>query len=132
MVFTAKIEQMFTHRPNSYVPRDTTANLLNLDRLRRTHPDVLNHTHHFTMGLITAPIRSIMSFFGVIGPMASLGFLILRITADQVVEIVAGASAAPWTWPINEQWIDIGHKAVFATIVGYLTDKFVRGVDWFN
>lgn len=132
MVLSSKLEQVFTNRPNSYVPRDTSANLLGLQHLRRAHPDLLNHTHHFGMALLTAPLRAVMSFYGVIGPVASLGFLLVRIATGQVFEISAGASAMPWTWPINEQWIDVGHKAIFATVVGYITDKFVRGVDWFN
>lgn len=84
------------------------------------------------MGIVTAPIRAIMSYYGVIGPVASLMFLPLRIAADQLVEIPQGASSLPWTWPINEQWIDIGHKAVFAFLTGYLTDYDVRGIEWFN
>ena len=84
------------------------------------------------MALIAAPIRATMSYYGVIGPMASLMFLPLRIAIDQAIEISQGTSAMPWTWPINEQWVDMGHKAIFAFVTGYLTDLYVRGVDWFN
>jgi hypothetical protein len=41
-------------------------------------------------------------------------------------------SNLPWTWPINEQVIDILHKGVYALVTGYITDRVVRGVDWFN
>ncbi|KAJ9640110.1 hypothetical protein H2201_009250 [Coniosporium apollinis] len=130
MLFSSKIEQLFTHRPNSYVPGHTIGNLLNLPRDR--HPDILNHVHHFGMGIVTAPIRSIMSYYGIIGPFASFVFTGIRVLADQIVENTAGTSAAPWTWPINEQVIDLAHKGFFALIVGYITDKMVRGVTWFN
>lgn len=51
---------------------------------------------------------------------------------DQAVETTAGVSSFPWTWPINEQVIDVVHKGVYALVVGYMCDKMVRGVDWFN
>ncbi|KAF2203779.1 hypothetical protein GQ43DRAFT_469652 [Delitschia confertaspora ATCC 74209] len=130
MLVSSKIEQIFTNRPNSYVPGHTTGNLLGLSRDR--HPDLLNHIHHFGMGIITAPIRSVMSYYGVIGPIASFAFTLIRVSADQIIEISAGTSALPWTWPINEQAIDLVHKGLFSLIVGYMTDKMVRGVDWFN
>jgi len=84
------------------------------------------------MGIIVAPIRAVMSYYGIIGPLSSFYFAGLRIIADQLVENWAGVGALPWTWPINEQVIDLVHKGVYAMITGYLTDKYVRGVDWFN
>lgn len=84
------------------------------------------------MGVMTAPIRSIMSYYGIIGPFASFVFTGVRLLAEQTVENAAGTSAAPWTWPINEQVIDLLHKGVFSLVVGYTTDKMVRGVEWFN
>lgn len=84
------------------------------------------------MGILVGPVRAVMSYYGIIGPFASLLFTVLRITADQVIEISAGTSALPWTWPVNEQVIDMAHKGVYACVVGYLTDRYVRGVEWFN
>lgn len=130
MNFSQKIEQLFTHRPNSYVPGKTTAYHFGLDFQR--NPDVLNQIHHMGMSIITAPIRAIMSYYGIIGPFASFVFTGIRMGADQLVEQTAGVSNAPWTWPINEQVIDIVHKGFYALIVGYMTDKMVRGVEWFN
>ncbi|KAH7045119.1 hypothetical protein B0J12DRAFT_151268 [Macrophomina phaseolina] len=134
MVASSKVEQLLlTNRPNSYVPATTSSRLLGVSSgASSRHPDALNHFHHFSMALLTAPVRAVMSYYGVIGPIASLMFLPLRIAVDQVFEIGAGASALPWTWPINEQWVDVVHKAVFAFGVGYLTDLWVRGVNWFN
>ncbi|KAJ9621665.1 hypothetical protein H2203_007154 [Taxawa tesnikishii (nom. ined.)] len=130
MLGTEKIEQLFTGRPNSYVPATATGNLFGLDRHR--HPDLVNHVHHFGMGMMNGPIRAVMSYFGVIGPFSSFMFTGIRIFMDQWVEISAGASALPWTWPINEQIIDIFHKGVYAIISGYLCDRYIRGVTWFN
>jgi len=84
------------------------------------------------MGVIVGPIRAIMSYYGIIGPVASMLFLPIRMAADQIVENAAGTSDLPWTWPINEQVIDMVHKGVYAFVAGYITDKLVRGVDWFN
>lgn len=130
MTVSNKLEQLITHRPNSYVPGHTTANLLGLSRDR--HPDLLNQVHHYGMGVLNGPFRAIMSFYGIIGPVASLMFLPIRILSDQIAENTAGTSTPPWTWPINEQVIDVLHKGVYALVVGYMTDKLVRGVDWFN
>jgi hypothetical protein len=71
MIFTNKIEQLFTNRPNSYVPASTIAYHFGLHALYREHPDLLNHAHHFGMAIITAPVRAIMSYNGVIDPVAS-------------------------------------------------------------
>jgi hypothetical protein len=30
------------------------------------------------------------------------------------------------TWPVNEQVIDILHKAVFAFVTGYFTDRWIQ------
>lgn len=73
-----------------------------------------------------------MSYYGVIGPFASFLFTGVRLAIDQVLENSAGTSAPPWTWPINEQVIDLLHKGVYAVVVGYSVDRLVRGVTWFN
>lgn len=132
MAVSNKVEQFFTHRPGSYVPGRTVATHLGLSNMFGRHPDVLNHLHHFGMGFLAGPVRAIMSYYGVIGPVATFMHAGIRIMMDQVVENTAGTSALPWTWPINEQVIDIAGKSVYALIVGYICDRAVRGVDWFN
>jgi len=132
MVGTSKIEQFFTHRPNSYVPGRTMATHLGLSSFYAKHPDIMNHVHHMGMAMFAGVIRAGMSYVGVIGPFASFMHLGIRVFVDQVVEIAAGVSAMPWTWPINEQVVDLAHKSVYALVVGYLCDRAVRGVDWFN
>lgn len=132
MVGTSKIEQFFTHRPNSYVPGRTIATHLGLSSFYGRHPDIMNHLHHFGMAMAAGVVRAGMSYYGVIGPVASFLHLGMRVAMDQAVEMAAGVSDWPWTWPINEQVIDLGHKGVYALVVGYLCDRLVRGVDWFN
>ncbi|KAJ9625644.1 hypothetical protein H2203_004403 [Taxawa tesnikishii (nom. ined.)] len=130
MTFSNWAEQLITHRPASYVPGHTTGNLFNLSRDR--HPDILNQVHHYGMAILNAPIRAIMSYYGIIGPFASFMFTGIRIVSDQLAENTAGTSALPWTWPINEQVIDLVHKGVYAIVAGYLCDYYIRGVTWFN
>ncbi|KAF2246301.1 hypothetical protein BU26DRAFT_521730 [Trematosphaeria pertusa] len=133
MAGTSKIEQFFTDRPNSYVPARTIANHLGVSpALYSHHPDILNHAHHLSMGIIAGAIRAGMSYYGIIGPIASFVHTGIRIAIDQFVENTAGVSAMPWTWPINEQVVDLMHKGVYGMVVGYICDYLVRGVDWFN
>ncbi|RYO95835.1 hypothetical protein DL764_007587 [Monosporascus ibericus] len=124
MALVSKVEQVFTHRPNSYVPGRTVATHLGLsgDSFAR-HPDILNHIHHFGMGFLAGPVRAIMSYYGIIGPVASFMHTGIRIMMDQVVENAAGVSALPWTWPINEQVIDVSLKGVYALTTGYICDR---------
>ncbi len=130
MTLSNKIEQAFTGRPNSYVPGHTTGTLLGLSRDR--HPDFLNQVHHYGMGIIVGPVRALMAYYGIIGPFGSFLFTGIRLLADQLVENAAGTSDFPWTWPINEQVIDLLHKGVYALVVGYICDTQIRGVTWFN
>ncbi|KAF2419595.1 hypothetical protein EJ08DRAFT_690534 [Tothia fuscella] len=132
MTVTNKLEQLITNRPNSYVPASTIAYHLGLQGLREHHPIPLNHAHRFGMAIITAPIRAMMSYYGVIGPFASYLFSFVRIAADEAVEISAGTSTWPWIWPINQQVIDVLHKGAYSVIVGFLCDKYIRGVSWFS
>lgn len=130
---TNKLEQLFTHRPNSYVPARTMGNHLGVSAsFYSRNADMLNNMHHFGMGMLAGPVRAIMSYYGVIGPVASFVHTGVRIMMDQTVELTAGTSALPWTWPINEQVVDVLHKGTYALVTGYLCDKMVRGVDWFN
>jgi hypothetical protein len=128
-----KLEQLFTHRPNSYVPARTMGNHLGVTAdFYSRNVDLLNNLHHYGMGMLAGPVRAIMSYYGVIGPVATFIHTGIRIIMDQSVELTAGTSALPWTWPINEQVVDVLHKGVYALVTGYLCDKMVRGVDWFN
>jgi hypothetical protein len=127
------IEMMITGRPASYVPARTVGNHLGVTPAYYSkHTDLLNNAHHYGMGMLAGPVRAIMSYYGVIGPVAVFMHTGVRIMMDQLMETSAGVSALPWTWPINEQVIDMLHKGVYALVTGYICDKLVRGVDWFN
>lgn len=132
MTLTNKVEQLFTNRPNSYVPAHTIGYHLGYSPSQYTHSDTLNWMHHYGVGMLTAPVRALMSYYGIIGPIASFFFTGIRLTVDQVMENSAGVGDLPWKWPINEQVIDLVHKGVYAVVVGYMTDRLVRGVTWFN
>ncbi|KAI4635187.1 uncharacterized protein J4E87_000137 [Alternaria ethzedia] len=128
-----KVEQFFTGRPDSYVPARTMGNHMGVSpEFYQRHTFLLNHAHHFGMGMLAGPFRAVMSYYGVIGPVAVFMHTGIRIMLDQLVETTANVSMVPWTWPINEQVIDILHKGTYALVTGYICDKMVRGVDWFN
>jgi hypothetical protein len=128
-----KIEQFFTHRPNSYVPARTIANHIGVTaETYSRNVELLNNVHHYGMGMLAGPVRALMSYYGVIGPVATFMHTGVRIMMDQFMETTAGVSSLPWTWPINEQVIDLVHKGVYSVVVGYVCDRVVRGVDWFN
>ena len=127
------LEMLITGRPPSYVPARTLGNHLGVSAATyNKNMDLLNTAHHYGMGMLAGPVRAIMSYYGVIGPFAVFVHTGIRILFDPVVETSVGVSALPCTWPINEQVIDVLHKGVYAAVTGYLCDRLVRGVDWFN
>lgn len=133
MTGTNWLEIALTGRPPSYVPARTLGNHMRVSpQFYAQHADLLNNAHHFGMGMLAGPVRAIMSYYGVIGPVAVFLHTGVRIVLDQLVEMSGGVSAAPWTWPIGEQVVDVVHKGVYALITGYICDRLVRGVDWFN
>lgn len=62
---------------------------------------------------------------GVRGPFASFLFMNLRLLNDQSLENTTGVGAPPWTWPVDEQVIDLLHKAVYAFTTGAVADRLV-------
>lgn len=66
---------------------------------------------------------------GMRGSVASFLFLNARLFNDQVLENVTGAGAPPWTWPLNEQRVDLLHKAIYAFVTGYVADQLATGED---
>lgn len=127
------LEMLITGRPASYVPARTLGNYLGVSpSYYSKHTDLLNNAHHYGMGMLAGPVRAIMSYYGVIGPVAVFMHSGVRVLMDQVVENSVGVSALPWTWPIGEQVVDLVHKGVYALVTGYICDKLVRGVEWFN
>jgi hypothetical protein len=124
MAATARLEQRFTRRPDSYVPARTLAHLLGLpdadaDRASR------NVAMHYGTGALVGALRGVMAAANLRGPAASLMFANLRLSVDQILENATGVGAPPWTWPRAELAIDVGHKAVYALITGVLADALV-------
>ena len=127
MTLAEKAEQAVTGRPNSYVPAHTLERLLHL----RTRPDSerlwLNWTMHYGQGAVFGVLRAAMARRGLRGPMGSFMFMNARLLNDQTLENATGVGAPPWTWPRDEQVIDLLHKGVYAFVTGMVTDWLVRG-----
>ncbi|KAL4950734.1 hypothetical protein BDW69DRAFT_201983 [Aspergillus filifer] len=121
-----KLEQHFTGRPNSYVPGHTLERLLSLPPRPDSERFGLNMAMHYGQGAAAAIIRALMSANGVRGPFADFMFIAIRLMIDQTLENWTGVGALPWTWPVDEQIIDILHKAVFASVTGYFTDRWLQ------
>ena len=124
MAGAAKLEQLATRRPDSYVPSHTLARLLGLpdpdaDRWPR------NMAMHYGTGAFAGALRGLMAAANLRGPAASLMFTNLRLSIDQTLENATGTGAPPWTWPRDELVIDVAHKAVYALTTGALADALV-------
>jgi hypothetical protein len=129
MTLAEKLEQAITKRPNSYVPAHTLERLLGLP----TRPDSerlgLNWAMHWGQGIALGAVRALMAERGIRGPVGSFLHLNLRLLNDQTLENATGVGAPPWTWPIDEQVIDLVHKAIYAYATGMAADRLVPGPD---
>ena len=64
---------------------------------------------------------------GLRGPFGSFLFMNLRLLNDQTLENTTGVGAPPWTWPVDEQVIDLLHKGVYAFVTGKIADSLIEG-----
>jgi hypothetical protein len=126
MTLAEKAEQAFTGRPNSYVPAHTLERLLGLPERPDSERLGLNWTMHWGQGIALGVARALMARQGVRGPVGSFLHLNLRLLNDQTLENATGVGAPPWTWPDDEQVIDLAHKAVYAFVTGAVADRLVR------
>jgi len=126
MTIAEKIEQAFTHRPNSFVPAHTLERLLRLPHKPDAQRLGLNWAMHWGQGIVLGPVRGLMAARGVRGPVGSFLFLNLRLINDQTLENATGVGSPPWTWPIDEQVIDLLHKAIYAFVTGAVADWLVQ------
>jgi len=124
MALTARLEQLLTQRPDSYVPSRTLAHLLRLRRPDQDRP-ARNVLMHYATGALVGVLRGVMSQANLRGPFASLMHTNVRLTVDQTLENLTGVGAPPWTWPRDELLIDVSHKAVYSFVTGALTDALV-------
>jgi hypothetical protein len=124
MVMTAaeKLEQRWTHRPDSYVPARTLQRLSGLPEQQGPPATVTNLAMHLGQGALLGALRGVMATAGLRGPWASGMFWAVRLTNDQVLENATGVGAPPWTWPRRELAVDLLHKGVYALTTGLVAD----------
>jgi hypothetical protein len=125
MTLSEKIEQLFTGRPNSYVPAHTLERLLGRPHRPDSERTIMNWAMHWGQGIALGTVRGLMADRGVRGPVASHMFMNFRLLNDQILENSTGVGALPWTWPVDEQVIDLFHKAVYAHTTGVVVDLLV-------
>jgi hypothetical protein len=126
MTLAEKIEQRFTGRPNSYVPAHTLERLLGQPHKPDEQRLGLNWTMHWGQGILLGAVRGLMAAKGVRGPVGSFLFLNFRLLNDQTLENATGVGALPWTWPRDEQVIDLVHKGIYAFVAGAVADRLVE------
>jgi hypothetical protein len=119
-----RIEQRLTGRPNSHVPGRTLATLLGLERPDEDRP-ARNLAMHYGTGMLLGTLRGVMSAANLRGPYASLMHTPVRLSTDQILENLTGVGAPPWTWPRDEQVIDVLHKAVYSFATGLIADSLI-------
>lgn len=122
-----KREQAFTHRPNSSVPAHTPERLLCLPHKPDAERLWLNGAMHWGQGVLLGAVRGLMAERGMGGPMGAVLFTNLRLLNDQALENATGVESLPWTWPGDEQVIDVLHTAVYAVVTGAVADQLVAG-----
>jgi hypothetical protein len=125
MTVAEKLEQLITKRPNSYVPAHTLQRLLGLPAKR--DDDATNWAMHWGQGILLGVVRGIMAKNGFRGPVGSFLFMNLRLLNDQTLENATGVGSLPWTWPRDEQTIDLIHKGIYAFVTGAVADSLVDG-----
>jgi hypothetical protein len=129
MTVAEKLEQQFTRRPNSYVPADTLERLAGVgsESPHTSERLIRNWTMHWGQGIALGAVRGVMAARGLRGPVGSFMFMNFRLANDQILENATGAGAPPWSWPVDEQAIDLTHKGVYAFVTGYVADLLIEG-----
>lgn len=127
MTLGEKLEQSFTGRPDSYVPADTLARLTGKSPNSPGQELAMNWAMHWGQGILLGAVRGLMAEQGLRGPVGSFLFMNLRLLNDQTLENTTGAGAPPWTWPVDEQAIDLLHKGVYAFVTGGVADYLIEG-----
>lgn len=127
MTLAEKVEQLFTRRPNSYVPAHTLERLLRLPHKPDEERLKLNWAMHWGQGIVMGVVRGLMAEQGVRGAVGSFLFMNLRLLNDQTLENATGVGALPWTWPADEQRLDLLHKGIYAFTTGVVADLLIPG-----
>ena len=127
MTLGEMLEQSITDRPNSYVPAETLGRLMGEDPGSSSGKLGMNWSMHWGQGILLGVVRGLMAECGLRGPVGSFLFMNLRLLNDQTLENATGAGAPPWTWPVDEQAIDLIHKGVYAFVAGGVADYLIEG-----
>ncbi len=125
MTLGEKIEQRITGRPNSYVPGRTLLALVGRRPPENSQPTVANHAMHWGTGAAVGALRGVWAASGLRGPRASAAHTAVRLATDQTFENATAVGAPPWTWPRQEQMVDVLHKAVYSFVTGWVADRLV-------
>jgi hypothetical protein len=80
MTLGEKVEQAFTHRPNSFVPAHTLERLLGLPSKPDGQRRGFNLVMHWGQGIALGALRGVMAEGGLRGPWASAMFTVVRLT----------------------------------------------------
>jgi hypothetical protein len=127
MTIAEKVEQAFTQRPRSFVPAHTLERLLRLPYQPDAERLWMNWAMHRGQGILLGSVRGIMAAHGVRGPIGPFLLMNLRLLNDQTFENATGVGAPPWTWPRDEQVIDLLHKGIYGFVTGAVADRLIAG-----
>jgi hypothetical protein len=119
------VEQRLTDRPSSFVPAHTFQRLVGLEEKPDADSGPANAAFQWGIGALSGAMRGVMSQAGMRGPYATFIHLAARVCTDQSLENSVGMSTAPWTWPYDEQVLDMAHKSAYAIVTGLITDSLV-------
>jgi hypothetical protein len=126
MTVAEKLEQSLTHRPNSYVPGRALMTLFGRHPGDGVQPLRWNHAMHWGTGAVLGGLRGVWAATGLRGPRAHLAHTVVRLATDQTVENATGVGAPPHTWPLQEQMVDIVHKAIYSFATGLIAERLVQ------
>jgi hypothetical protein len=126
MTAAEKVEQVVTHRPDSYVPARTLLTLLGRHPSDADRPVVWNHAMHYGTGAVLGALRGVWAAVGLRGPRAHLAHTVVRLSTDQTLENATGVGAPPSTWPRGEEVVDVLHKAIYSVATGLLAERLIR------
>jgi hypothetical protein len=126
MTAAEKVEQVVTHRPDSFVPARTLLTLLGRHPSDADRPVVWNHAMHYGTGAVLGALRGVWAAVGLRGPRAHLAHTVVRLSTDQTLENATGVGAPPSTWPRGEEVVDVLHKAIYSVATGLLAERLIR------
>jgi hypothetical protein len=126
MTAAEKLEQSFTHRPNSYVPARTLLTLLGRHPSDDDRPAGWNHAMHWGTGAALGALRGVWAAIGLRGPQAHVAHTVVRLATDQTLENATGVGAPPRTWPRDERVVDLLHKAIYSVVTGVVAERIVQ------